>query len=244
MIRKRFTFVSALLLLFSALGANAQPLKAEPYQLGRDYFSLQQPLSVRDRSKIEVMEIFRYGCIHCYRFDPLVKKWEAKLPQDVDLYRLPVVWDSETELQARALFVAQAFGIADKIHDAIFAAIWSAPNAPAPLNSEKRIKQLFLDQKIDGDQFDKAFNKSDAINSRVKDAKARLMAYKPAPNTPDMGTPELLVAGKYRISGSAFRETSEQGVFAKMLEVADYLIAKERSEKDKERNEKAAKPVK
>lgn len=231
MIRNRPSFFAGLLLLVTALAATAQPLKLEPYQLGKDYFSLQQPLSVRDRQKIEVMEIFRYGCIHCYRFDPLVKRWETTLAKDVDFYRLPVVWDSETELQARALYVAQAFGIADKIHDAIFAAIWNAPNPPGPLNSESRIKQLFLDQKIDGEKFDKTFEKSDAINSRVKETKDRLMAYKPAENTPSMGTPELLVAGKYRISGSAFHEASEQASFSKMLEVADYLVAKERKEK-------------
>ena len=217
------------ILLFCA-GAHAQPLLPEPYQLGRDYFSLQQPLPVRDPKKIEVMEIFRYGCIHCYRFDPVVKNWEKTLAKDVDFYRLPVVWDSETELQARALFTAQAFGIGDQIHDAIFNAIWTAPNAPAPLNSTARIKQLFIDQKIDAEKFEKTFEKSPAIKSRVNEAKAKLLAYKPAPNSPSMGTPEVLVAGKYRISGSAFRGPSEQEVFARMLQVADYLVAKERKE--------------
>ncbi|HET8710777.1 MAG TPA: thiol:disulfide interchange protein DsbA/DsbL, partial [Spongiibacteraceae bacterium] len=191
---------------------------------------LQQSLSVRDPKKIEVMEIFRYGCIHCYRFDPLVKKWEKTLAKDVDFYRLPVVWGGETDLQARALFTAQAFGIADKIHDAMFSAIWNAPGAPAPLNSEARIKQLFLNEKIDGDKFDKVFDKSPAINSRVNEAKAKLLAYKPTPDSPSMGTPEILVAGKYRISGAAFHVNSEHEAFAKMLEVADYLIGKERKE--------------
>lgn len=230
MIRKQSPFLAAVLLLCAAFAIQAQPLLPETYQLGRDYYPLQQPLSVRDPKKIEVMEIFRYGCIHCYRFDPSVKKWEKTLAKDVDFYRLPVVWDSETEMQARALFTAQAFGIADQIHDAIFNAIWTAPGAPAPLNSVARIKQLFLDQKIDGDKFDKTFEKSPAINSRVNEDKARLLAYKPTPDSPSMGTPEIVVAGKYRISGAAFHEASEQAAFAKMLVVADYLIEKERKE--------------
>lgn len=230
MFRKPSSFIAVLLLLCAAITAQAQPLLPEPYQLGRDYFPLQTPLSVRDAKKVEVMEIFRYGCIHCYRFDPSVKKWEKTLAKDVDFYRLPVVWDAETELQARAYFTAQAFGIADQIHDAIFNAIWTAPGAPAPLNSAARIKQLFLDQKIDADKFDKAFEKSPAISSRVNEAKARLLAYKPTPDSPSMGTPEILVAGKYRISGAAFRAANEQEAFAKMLTVADYLIAKERKD--------------
>lgn len=230
MIRKQSPILAAVLLLCAAFAAKAQPLIPEPYQLGRDYYPLQQPLSVRDPKKVEVMEIFRYGCIHCYRFDPSVKKWEKTLAKDVDFYRLPVVWDSETELQARALFTAQAFGIADQIHDAIFNAIWNAPGAPAPLNSAARIKQLFLDQKIDGDKFDKTFDKSPAINSLVKADKARLLAYKPTPDSPGIGTPEIVVAGKYRISGAAFHEANEQATFAKMLQVADYLIGKERKE--------------
>lgn len=230
MIRKQFSILWAFVMLGAAFSVQAQPLLPEPYQLGRDYYSLQQPLSVRDPKKVEVMEIFRYGCIHCYRFDPTVKKWEKTLAQDVDFYRLPVVWDSETELQARALFTAQAFGVGDQIHDAIFNAIWSAPGAPAPLNSTARIRQLFVSEKIDGEKFDKTFEKSAAINSRVKEAKARLLSYKPAPDTPGIGTPEILVAGKYRISGSAFKAATEQEAFAKMLIVADYLIGKERKE--------------
>lgn len=224
MIRKLFSFVAAGLLLGTALFAQAQPMLPEPYQLGRDYFALPQPISARDPKKIEVMEIFRYGCIHCYRFDPIVKKWKNSLAQDVDFYHLPVVWDNETELQARALFTAQAFGVGEQIHDAMFAAIWNGPGAPAPLNSAARIKQLFLNEKIDADKFDKTFEKSPAINSRIKEAKLRLQACKIE------GTPELVVAGKYRITGSAFRAASEQDAFAKMLIVADYLIEKERKQ--------------
>lgn len=224
MFRKVSPLFAAVLLLCAVFSTQAQPMLPETYQLGRDYFALSQPLSVRDPKKIEVMEIFRYGCIHCYRFDPHVKKWKKSLAQDVDFYPLPVVWDSETELQARALFTAQAFGIGEQIHDAMFTAIWSAPGAPAPLNSASRIKQLFLNEKIDADKFDKTFDKSPAINSRIKEAKLRVQACKIE------GTPELVVAGKYRISGSAFRASSEQDVFAKMLIVADYLIAKERKE--------------
>lgn len=227
---KKSPLIAAVLLMCAVFAAHAQPMLPEQYQLGRDYFTLQQPLSVRDPKKVEVVEIFRYGCIHCYRFDPIVAKWKKTLAADVDFAHLPVVWDAETELQARALFTAQAFGIADQIHDAMFNAIWNAPGAPAPLNSAARIKQLFIAQKVDADKFDKTFDKSPAINSRVKEAKARLLAYKPTPNSPSMGTPEILVAGKYRISGSAFRAPSEQEAFAKMLAVADYLIAKERKE--------------
>lgn len=222
MIRKQSSLLAAMLLLCAAFTAHAQPLLPEPYQLGRDYFALQPSLSARDPKKVEVMEVFRYGCIHCYRFDPTVKKWEKTLAKDIDFYRLPVIWDSETELQARALFTAQAFGIAEQIHDAMFSAIWNAPGAPAPLNSAARIKQLFIDQKIDGDKFDKTFEKSPAINSRINEAKARVQACKIE------GTPEIVVAGKYRISGAAFHEANEQAAFAKMLEVADYLVDKER----------------
>lgn len=231
MIRKQSPLLVAALLLCAAFAAHAQPLLPEAYQPGRDYFPLQPSLSVRDPKKVEVMEVFRYGCIHCYRFDPTVKKWEKTLAKDVDFYRLPVIWDSETELQARALFTAQAFGIAEQIHDAMFSVIWNAPGAPAPLNSVARIKQLFIDQKIDGDKFDKTFEKSPAISSRINEARTRVQACKIE------GTPEIVVAGKYRISGAAFHEAGEQAVFAKMLAVADYLV-------DKERKSMAAKTTK
>ena len=42
--------------------------------------------------KIEVLEVFWYGCSHCYDFEPYVKKWLATKPDDVDFRRMPGIF--------------------------------------------------------------------------------------------------------------------------------------------------------
>jgi protein dithiol oxidoreductase (disulfide-forming) len=46
------------------------------------YTEVKAPLAVDD-GKVEVLEFFWYGCIHCYNLEPMVEKWEKTLPKDV-----------------------------------------------------------------------------------------------------------------------------------------------------------------
>ena len=198
---------------------------AETFQEGVSYSRIDEPVRPRDPKKIEVVEVFWYGCPHCFRFDPMIKDWEKKLPGDVDFYRLPVIWNSVTELHARAFYTAQALGVLGKLHDALFLALNEQGN---PLNSEERIAALFANYGVSAEQFKAAFN-SFGVSSQVNQAKARTLSYRVE------GTPEIIVAGKYRIDGKAFGgpNTTEQTSHAKMLEVTDFLIEKERSEQKK-----------
>lgn len=190
---------------------------AEPFKEGEHYYRLAEPVRPRNSQKVEVVEVFWYGCPHCFRFDPLVKAWQKQLPADVDFYRLPVIWNASTQLHARAFYTAQALGVLDKLHDPLFDAINVQGD---PLNTPEKIAKLFAKYGISEEEFNKAFN-SFGVTSQVNQAKARTLSYKVE------GTPELVVAGKYRITGRAFTD-GEQSSHQKMLEVANFLIAKER----------------
>lgn len=213
------TAVFALLLPFSA---HAQPA-APAFKEGVHYFLLAEPVRPRDPKKIEVVEVFQYGCPHCFRFDPLVKAWQKNLASDVDFYELPVVWNAPGQLHAQAFYAAQALGVLDKMHAAMFNAIHVKNN---PLNTRASIEQLFADNGIGVEQFTKAFD-SFGVTSQVNQAKARMLSYKID------GTPELIVAGKYLIDGKSFSGpgTTEHDSHLKMLEAANFLIAKERPPK-------------
>ncbi len=39
--------------------------------------------------KVEVVELFWYGCSHCYRFEPSLQKWLKNKPDDVVFLRIP-----------------------------------------------------------------------------------------------------------------------------------------------------------
>jgi thiol:disulfide interchange protein DsbA len=199
--------------------AHAQAL-VQTFKEGESYYRIDQPVRPRDPKKIEVVEVFWYGCPHCFRFDPMVKAWEKKLPADADFYRQPVIWNSTTELHARAFYTAQALGALNKLHDPLFSAMNEQGNS---LNSEDSLAKLFANYGVTADQFAKAFN-AFGVTSQVNQAKARTLSYRIE------GTPELIVAGKYRVTGKAFggAGSTEQDMHAKMLQVVDYLIAQER----------------
>ncbi len=211
------TAVLSLLIPFAAQAESTAPT----FQEGVHYFLLPEPVRPRDPKKIEVVEVFQYGCPHCFRFDPLVKAWLKTAPSDVDFYRLPVVWNAPGQLHAQAFYAAQALGVLDKMSDALFAAIHVQNN---PLNTQALIGQVFVANGVSAEQFANAFD-SFGVTSQVNQAKARALSYKID------GTPELIVAGKYRIDPKSFSGTgiSERDSQQKMFDAANFLIAKERA---------------
>lgn len=218
-------FLLAVIGSLAALSAHAQP-GAEQFQEGVHYIRLSEPVRERDPSKIEVVEMFQYTCPHCYRFEPMLTAWAKKLGSDVDFHRVPVVWNSIGDLHAHAFYAAKALGVLSKTHDAMFAAIHEQGKL---LNSKKDLRDLF--QRVAGvkpAEFDQAID-SFGVDSQVKQAKALALSYKIE------GTPELIVAGKFRVDGRAFAGTNmtEHQMHEKMLQVADFLIAKERQQRAK-----------
>jgi thiol:disulfide interchange protein DsbA len=216
----------ALFALLMPLLAHAAPTTvpaAEPFEAGKHYFPLDQVVRVRDPNKIEVVEVFWYGCGHCFRFDPLVKAWQKTLPADIDFIRLPVIWNSNTELHAQMFYTAQSLGLLNRLHDRFFDVMNVQGN---PLNTKDKVQEFFVNNGVKANEFDQAFT-SFGVTSQVNQAKGRTLSYKVE------GTPEMIVAGKYRVDGRAFstENSSEQKSHEKMLEVVNFLIAKERQAK-------------
>jgi thiol:disulfide interchange protein DsbA len=209
--------------IFALLCALLAPLaSAETFVEGKDYMRLAEPVRPRNPARIEVVEVFAYGCGHCFHFDPLVKGWKKTLASDVDFYYSPIVWNDLAQFHAQMFYAAQALFKLDRLHDSFFQAIHVQNNM---LNTPDKVFPLFAAQGVTRAQFDKVFN-SDAVSAQVLQAKSRALSYRIS------GTPELVVAGKYRIGGSmAPRSLSEREAHERMLKVADFLIAKERQAK-------------
>jgi thiol:disulfide interchange protein DsbA len=215
----RSLVLSFLFSLLTPFAAHAQQAAPE-FKEGVHYIKLAEPVRTRDPKKIEVVEVFQYGCPHCFHFEPQISTWKKTLPGDVDFSPLPVVWNAPGQLQAQAFYAAQALGVLDKIHPAMFEAYHEKGNT---LDSKQRIEQLFVAQGVSAENFAKAFD-SFGVTSQVNQAKARVLSYKIS------GTPELIVNGKYRVDGSLLggKGIPERDSHKKMLEVANFLIAKER----------------
>lgn len=188
---------------------------AQDYVEGEDY-DVISPAIRGATDKIEVTEFFWYGCGHCYSFEPQLTQWKKGLDDDVVVVGSPAMWNGVMEVHARAYYAAEALGVLDTMHMPLFQALNVDRRR---LANEDELADLFAANGIDREDFSKAFN-SFGVGSQVRQANARARAAKIS------GTPELMVAGKYRIS------TRKAGSQADMLKLAEYLIEKERSARD------------
>jgi thiol:disulfide interchange protein DsbA len=214
-------FALALLAPFVA-AETAAPAAPQSFVEGKDYARLDYPVRTRNSAKIEVVEVFAYTCPHCFRFDPLVKAWKKTIAADVDFFQSPIVWDDLAQFHAQMFYTAQALYKLDRLHDSFFEAIHVQNNM---LNTPDKIYALFAKQGVSREQFDKVFS-SQGVDSQVTQAKSRALSYRIS------GTPEMVVNGKYRISGNmAGKSLSEADAHKRMLQVVDFLIAKEREAK-------------
>lgn len=159
-------------------------------QLGKDY-TLLNPPQPTDNKKIEVLEFFFYGCSHCYHLHEPLTAWEKTKPRDVVLTFVPTIFRDSMEPMARTMYALESMGQLDKLHDALYRA-WNVDNIE--LFDEASIGDFVAKKGVDRTKFSAAYN-SFSMQSRVARAKQMVRSYR------INGTPTLVVAGKYVITG-------------------------------------------
>ena len=100
---KRAGCLAALLILFGVGSALAQQLV-----VGRDYTLINPPQPTTSGNKIEVLEFFWYGCIHCYHLESPLKAWLKRKPADVEFRYVPAAFNSSWLPLARAFYALEA----------------------------------------------------------------------------------------------------------------------------------------
>ncbi|MFQ5642896.1 MAG: thiol:disulfide interchange protein DsbA/DsbL [Thiogranum sp.] len=188
------------------------PFVYAEFSEGIEYQVLANPQPTVDEGKIEVLELFWYGCPHCYQLEPELRAWLENKPDDVVFVRLPAVLGPSWELHARAFYTAQLLGVLDKVHQPIFERMHKDRK---PVRNVDDVKKIFMEQGVSGQDFDNTYNSFAVITktNRAKQA-ARLYGVQ--------GVPALVVDGKYRTTAKL------AGGNRKMLDVVDFLVKKER----------------
>jgi protein dithiol oxidoreductase (disulfide-forming) len=207
-------FLSKSLILMAFLGASTVFAQPSLYVEGVHYELIAEPVRTEDPNKIEVAEVFWYGCPHCYAFEPLINSWAEKLPSDVAFVRSPGMWNAMMETHAQIYYVAQALDVLDKVHSVAFDEIHQKRNY---LDTDKAVKDMFVAQGVSPENFDKTWG-SFAMTSAVKKASTRMRDYGVS------SVPCLVVNGSYLVTINDSVTTQ-----ADMLKVADFLIGKERN---------------
>jgi thiol:disulfide interchange protein DsbA len=211
MYRKIKQLLAIVILAPLAFSVLAQP---EKYVAGTHYTVLPTQVKTNDPSKIEVVEVFWYGCSHCFRFEPVLENWEASIASDVDFVRFPGMWNDLMKVHAQAFFTAESLGKMKELHTPIFNAINVQGNR---LQNEQQLSALFAQYGVTPEDFSKAFS-SFSVRTKVNQAEAKMREYQVR------STPNMIVNGKYLIATGEAVRTQEE-----MLEVVNFLVNKERS---------------
>lgn len=180
-------------------------------QEGSDYRRLASPVPTSVQDKIEVVELFWYGCPHCYSLEPAVEEWVENKPDNAAFVRIPAVLNRNWELDARVFHTAESLGVLDKIHRPYFEAIHKDRRR---MTNEAQVAEFFAEQGVDKEDFHKAFNSFD-VETRLRRSQQLVQRYRIS------GVPSFIVNGKYEVSPSM------AGSQTRIFEIINSLVEKE-----------------
>ena len=210
----RNLILSAALVSATLFGMTAHAADV-PLEAGKTYIELSNAVPVAVPGKIEVVELFWYGCPHCYAFEPVVNPWAEKLPSDVNFVRLPAMFGGPWDAHGQMFLTLEAMGVEHKVHAAVFNAIQKEGKR---LTDKAEMADFLATQGVDKEKFLQTFD-SFAIKGQIAKAKDLAKKYEIS------GVPTMVVDGKYRF------DLGTAGGPEQALNVADQLIAKERAAK-------------
>jgi protein dithiol oxidoreductase (disulfide-forming) len=190
----------------------ARPTSNARFVAGQHYRVLNpaQPSSVPP-GKVEVVDVFWYGCGGCYMMHPYMARWKEAKPAAAEYVRLPATLNPGWQPQARLYFATKALGIEDQTHAAIFNEYHVNRN---PLNTmETQVKFLAGYGVSEQDARDALTSFSVDTELRAADVRARRyqLSFVPA----------VVVNGKYVIG------VDQAGGPDAVLDVINYLVALE-----------------
>ena len=143
--------------------------------------------------KVEVMEVFWYGCGHCYALEPYMTNWEKTKPAYIEFVRMPVMWNPVNAAHARLYYTLVALKRTD-LNAKVFDEIHTRGNMLAA-NDEARTRQLQLAfAKANGIAETDFLREYDGffVNTQLKHAEETTRRYRVD------ATPVVFVAGKYQ----------------------------------------------
>lgn len=205
--------LKSVIVALAGLGLSAA-VSAQTLTEGEDYKRLETPVQTQvDDGRIEVTEVFWFGCPHCYRLQPLVSDWYETLPDDVAVVHMPATMGGAWNVHAGAFYAAQELGIEEKLHDDFFDAIHKQDRS---LTDTDKLATFFANYGVSEEAAREALD-SFGVKSRVNQAHARLR------NMRLKGVPALVVDGRYVVTPQS------AGSLANMPEIAGTLVERVRS---------------
>jgi protein dithiol oxidoreductase (disulfide-forming) len=226
MTKRALSLISVLATLFISPAALAQLRWVE----GTHYTTLAPGASYEaPPGKIEVTEVFSYGCPACNGALPGMNKLKTLLPSDVVMNYLHAAFipTEAWPMFQQAYITAKELGIAESTHDMMFTAIWKTGEIPLADLATGRIKQP-LPTIEDAARFYSRHTavkeaqflemaKSFGVATKIKRADELVKTWK-IPSTPS-----LVVNGRYLVNMQA------AGTWDNVAEIVNFLVSQERT---------------
>ena len=186
----------------------------EMFKQGQHYREISTAQPVETGDKIEVRELFWYGCPHCFKLEDGLESWVKTMPADSQFVRMPAIFSEVWEQHAKLYYTLEAMGNLETMHVKVFDAIHVDEQK---LVTDDEMIEFAGAQGLDAAEFEDTLS-SFTVTSKVNAAKANIAKYEVT------GVPAIVVAGKY------LTDVSSAGSEQTMFQVIDFLINKAKSE--------------
>jgi thiol:disulfide interchange protein DsbA len=222
---------SFLMISFAAATLAATPSPSPPaapptWVEGKNYDLVPQPQKPDlPRGKVLVTEVFSYACPACNQFQPYMQKLVKSLPPNAVVDYLPASFNTAEDwpMFQLAYVTAQALGVADRAHEAMFEAVWTTGDLATTEGNTLKSRMPTIEdaarfyQKQTGVPAAKFLetSKSFAVDLKVRADESLMKSYGVD------RTPTLIVNGKYRVTAQG------AGGPTQMVDLVNFLVHKE-----------------
>ncbi len=203
-------FSMLLLVLVTLTGCIPDASQAEEFKQGEHYTVIANPIPTNaPEGKVDVTELFWYGCPHCFALEPTIEKFLKNKPENIVFQRVPATLSPRWAYHARLFYVGQMLDPNGEkhIHTKIFEAIQKQHRR---IDNDDALMRFFTDNGFSTEQ---VRNVLSSMEMMANLARADEIGSKSGADS----VPTIIVNGKYMTSPSMV------GSEEKLLQVIDYL---------------------
>lgn len=214
---QRSALLNALICALAMLGPlGGSALAATSFDEGIEYKRVAEPQRLEPGDDVEVLELFWYGCPHCYQLEPAIERWLENKPDGISFRRLPAAASSRWIPHAKAYFAAEQLGELDQLHEPLFKALHEQRRK---VFTDEQLIAFAAEQGIDEGAFREAYQ-SFPVDMKVRQSAELVRRYQLS------GVPAIVVNGTYTTG------VTEAGGRDQLFELVNFLIEKEQAEVD------------
>lgn len=188
--------------------------RAQNWEPGVHYFELAEPQETRTGENIEVLELFWYGCPHCYALEPFIENWLKNKPENAEYVLMPGIFQKLSAFHAQAFYTFEALGITDQVHRDFYDEIHQRGNRVYNLSG---LVEFAGKHGVEPEAVKDAFN-SFAVDANVRNARSMFKKYEAT------GVPTMIVDGRYRVT------VASAGGHEQLLQLVNFLVHKAAAE--------------